>query len=62
VGGDVITAVEVGLSGRFDVALPPGRYVIHAGSYNGFDGADVFATVRPGRITPVRVTFSSGIG
>jgi hypothetical protein len=58
----VIAHVKVGGSGRFQVALPPGRYVIQAESETGFDEVDVPVTVHPGRVASVRVTFNSGIG
>jgi hypothetical protein len=58
----VVPIVNVNPSGRFDVALAPGQYVIQAEPDNGLDGVAVPVMVRPDRVTFIRVTFNPETG
>jgi hypothetical protein len=63
-GGEIVTTVSSGDDGRFQVALPPGDYVIlprPAPSFALSAGAPQQVTVRDGEWTEITVDYDTGI-
>ena len=61
--GDKVTEVRSGEDGRFEVALPPGEYlIVPAPGGDPFpNGQPVAATVVPGEYTDVVIDYDSGL-
>lgn len=60
--GHTVARVESDTGGRFEVTLAPGVYHLHPESgVNGPRGRQASVTVQPGRTTPVRITYDSGL-
>lgn len=59
-GGDIVETIRSGADGRFEVELPPGRYVLEAEDGLPFLKA-VEVTVRPHRFRQVELGFDSGV-
>lgn len=62
--GQEVTRFETDAQGKFEVALPPGDYILHPEVPAGKmipSAADVPFTVNPGEFTELIVSFDSGI-
>jgi hypothetical protein len=62
--GKEVAIVDTDASGHFHIALPPGRYDVHAANPSGAPmprAAALTTTVEPGRYTTLTIRFDSGI-